>query len=81
LPDAVVVGCTMLAVYRMFIAVSRSSQFRMYAHVNVTDAPASIESNVNTKLMPSSRSYLFVSLYCVHAVLVHATFASSLRKP
>ena len=43
--DAVVVGCTILTLLTMSIAVARSSRFRMYAHVNDTLAPASSTGN------------------------------------
>jgi hypothetical protein len=52
----------------------------MYAHVNVTDAPASIESYVNTRLMASSADRGEEELNAVHSLFVQPSFASSFRK-
>jgi hypothetical protein len=66
---------------RTFSAGIKSSALRMYAHVNVTDAPASSVSKRKFMLMASSSSRLLAALKFVHAMFVHATSASWLSKP
>jgi phage baseplate assembly protein gpV len=53
----------------------------MYAHVNVTAEPASSESKRNTRFSDSSAFFFDELEYAVHVFSVHASFASSLRKP
>ncbi len=81
LPDTVVVGCTMLTVLSTFIAVTRSSTFRMYAQVKLTDAPASMLGNRKFRLIASSADSGLDSENAVQFVFVHPSSASLFTKP